>query len=146
MSEKARFWSKVNKTESCWLWTASLTNTYGAFRLSKENGSKLVRANRYSYELQYGPIPKGLLVCHKCDNRLCVKPIHLFLGTHKQNTRDMVSKNRQYKPKLTKDQVQEIRFIYQGKAMTQKELANAFGVSQGMIHFIVSGKQWIGAE
>jgi len=77
-----RFWSKVNKTDTCWLWTASVgSHGYGQFKFGA--GPRLV--HRISYEWAYETIPEGFLVDHKCHEKLCVQPRHLRLATTKQN-------------------------------------------------------------
>lgn len=82
LSLEDRFWSKVNKTETCWEWTAaSLPLGYGVIRVDKSN----VRAHRLSYEMHVGPIPEGMQVDHICHNPPCVNPEHLRLATNKQN-------------------------------------------------------------
>jgi hypothetical protein len=97
-----RFWIKVDKSSTsilpgvdtpCWNWTAGLRSKitrYGAFKFN----NKTVDAHRVAFELQKGPIPDGLLVLHKCDNRICVRGDHLFLGTHLDNVQDMSNKGR----------------------------------------------------
>ena len=95
---KDRFMSKVDKTDSCWNWTANKSKGgYGKFKL--KNGKQEL-AHRMSYKLYVGDIPKGenihdTCILHKCDNRSCVNPDHLFLGTQKDNQMDMAYKGRQ---------------------------------------------------
>jgi hypothetical protein len=95
-----RFWDKVNRDGPipahmahlgpCWVWTASTRGGYGSIGIS----GRMERSHRVSWELANGPIPAGLCVLHHCDNPLCVNPGHLFLGTKKDNAKDMYSKGR----------------------------------------------------
>jgi Autographiviridae endonuclease len=86
-----RFWSKVDKSGDCWNWTGTIKkNGYGHFR----DGSEKIGAHRFAWMLVHGPIPPGMFVCHRCDNRRCVRLEHLFLGSPKDNTQDMIAKGR----------------------------------------------------
>lgn len=146
------FWSRVNKDSECWEWKGSLLRGgYGIFCFKRRRRL----SHRVSYELAFGEIPKGLLVCHKCDNRKCVRPDHLFLGTHADNAHDMHMKGRQAKPeqtkhvgedngsaKLTSAQAREIRFRYQNEKTSHRKLGKEYGVSQTVIRHIVIGLAW----
>lgn len=138
-----RFWKYVNKTETCWNWTGhTIGGGYGAIRV---NGVNRV-AHRVSWELANGEIPNGLLVCHKCDNRVCVRPDHLFIGTQSDNILDCSRKGRMNRPKgencsfskLTIDQVKEIRISKLGTVY----LGKIYGVNASTISKIRKGKRW----
>jgi hypothetical protein len=92
-SIRSRFEEKIQK-ETCWIWKAGKrgNNGYGGFRI---NATSIRLAHNVSYELYVGEIPKGMKVLHKCDNPLCVKPSHLFLGTQQENIKDRDVKGRQ---------------------------------------------------
>lgn len=142
-----RFWKFVNKTETCWLWIGSKTQGYAYGQISV--GGVPIRANRFSWTLHYGDIPKGLMVCHRCDNPSCVNPEHLFLGDQKANMKDMVEKKRNHirrgvdttACKLDDEKVKTIRLLYQ-EPWSASELAGEFGVSKQNILDIVNRKAW----
>lgn len=85
------FWGRVDTSGECWLWTgARLKTGYGVLK----RGGRVLKASRVAWALVKGPIPDGLFVCHHCDNPPCVRPDHLFLGTHLDNMRDRDAKGR----------------------------------------------------
>lgn len=86
-----RFWNKVNKTSSCWEWTASsrVSGKYGAFKFK----GKVYDAHRFSFYLTHGFFPNNC-VLHHCDNPKCVNPFHLYAGSKKQNMNDMMNRGR----------------------------------------------------
>lgn len=143
-----RFWSHVNilGEDDCWLWQAAIVKGYGKF---KDDNRKHLASHRIAYELTYGPIPEGLLVCHECDTPLCCNPAHLFVGTPKDNMQDMVKKGRKGDAKgvkhggaiLTDEQVIEIRRL-SNAGHSGKELARQFGVGDTQIYRIVHRLRW----
>jgi hypothetical protein len=124
-------------TESgCWIWIAK---TGGGPRkdrgvINDGNGHKYRAAHRVSWELHNGPIHSGLLVCHRCDVSACVNPHHLFLGTQKDNLRDMVSKGRHGNRLLTDKIAAKIR----ASSERPKILAARYGVCQGTIYNVLA--------
>lgn len=154
-----RFWAKVEKTDTCWLWQGTRPRGYGHLRIG---GGKVIGAHRLSWIITYGMIPRGMFVCHHCDVRNCVRPAHLFLGTCKENMVDASRKGRtsrgdshhtrthpervrrgvsHYKVKLNNEQVLTIRRL-RTQGRTLASLAKEFGVTNGNIYFITSGKTW----
>lgn len=145
-----RLWASVDRSGDCWVWTG-LTNAggYGSIRVP-ERGMQL--AHRVAWELTNGPIPPGVSICHRCDNRLCCNPDHLFLGSHTVNMRDAATKGRLRTPltqgeasvhaKLTADDVRAIRSLYAAGGVTNRELAVRFGVSQQSVSDVVQRKSW----
>lgn len=88
-----RFWEKVDTSGECWEWTGARTKA-GYGNLSLPRGAGNINAHRYSFLLHYGPFHKSLIVCHSCDNRGCVNPAHLWLGTDHDNAKDKMRKGR----------------------------------------------------
>jgi len=136
----------VDNDTGCWIWTGSISgDSYGYI----SNGKKMVKAHRFSYERFVGTIPEGLVVCHRCDNTICINPEHLFVGTIQDNMDDMKQKGRSNKlfgqnhnqAKLTDVQVLEIRKrISRGESGVS--LARFFNVTPQMISLIKSGRYW----
>lgn len=142
-----RFWAKVKKTESCWMWIGAQTKLgYGTVRhLGKQR-----RPHRISYEMHYGAIPLGLCVCHKCDVPLCVRPGHLWLGTIDENNKDKAKKNRAYRPKgelcpahkLTAKQVIQIRKEAEAPGFIQRVCAKKYKISPTQMFRIINRTRW----
>lgn len=135
------FLSNIDNSKDCWIWKG-VKNKGGYGRI----GTKEL-ATRRSYKYFIGEIPKGKQVCHTCDNRICVNPNHLFLGSIGDNMRDRTSKGRQAKGSkignsiLTEDMVYEIRKTrLEGKSY--KELMEKFNLSFYMIRCVCKNRQW----
>lgn len=158
-TEIVRFWEKVRVLgqDDCWEWVAALSgplgNQYGMFCTGGRKAKRQWKSHRYIWTVTFGIIPKGQQVCHKCDNRLCVNPSHLFLGTQKENMSDMTNKGRRAfgdlvaskgednpKAKLTENQVHHIRDL-KGK-LPSRELATAFGLEKTTVLRIWKGRSW----
>lgn len=126
-----RFWGHVwyNPASGCFEWTARLLNSgYGTINI---NGVHKL-AHRVAWEDALGPIPSGFCVLHSCDNRKCVTVHHLFLGTHKDNARDMHAKGRARKPKITADVVSAVLFeLSYGER--QVDIAKRYGITQSTV-------------
>lgn len=155
-----RFWSKIDRQGECWFWKKRVNNKgYGVFYINRKWP---VTANRVSFLISRGYLPTGLEVCHKCDNPRCVKPDHLFSGTHLENMQDMVQKGRsnlgekhhtkkhpEWIPrgsnrafaKLNDALVQEIRMLHV-EGFTYKEISKKFEVCVMTICNIVRRKLW----
>lgn len=150
------FWNKVKTglPDECWEWQGGRISYgkhlhYGVTTILQ----KKWRAHRFAYFITKGAIPKGLLVCHQCDNPPCCNPGHLFLGTHKDNMLDCKAKDRlntekgteRYNSKFTPDDIKCIRSSY-GKrgrnGLTLDQLAANYQVSRSIIHAIIHRKRW----
>lgn len=150
-----RFWGRVDRSggpDACWEWTKGRHRQgYGKIKVDRRH----LFAHRVAWELTHGTIPDGLLVLHKCDNPPCCNPAHLFLGTHQDNSDDMIAKGR--KPpstpphrrgedsngaRLTWDDVRAIRAQYVPYRTTAERLAARYGVGTSTVKRILRGDTW----
>lgn len=160
---KEWFWSdemveRLEGKDGCWLWRAPIAaDGYGRFGCSTygEGGRKTYPAHKVSWELATGEkVRTGLLVCHHCDNRRCIRPSHLFVGTHTDNMRDMWAKGRgwNHKPpvmrgensmqsRVSAAQVIEFRRLFL-TGISCRELAKQFNLGHCLVSNAVSGRSW----
>jgi len=146
-----RFWGKVSKTPTCWLWTgagaggrggSSHQDAYGRIR----HQGQVVSVHRLSWEIHFGSIPAGALVCHHCDTPLCVRPDHLFLGTATDNIVDSIAKGRwghrsRPRAKLNALIVRRLRSSY-SLGVPIKRLARSLGVAPSTVRRAVMAQTW----
>lgn len=168
-SDRDLFMVRVDpQPNGCWFWRGNInTNGYGLFALY---GQRRIGAHRAAWELTRGPIPQGMIVCHRCDNPRCVNPEHLFIGTHLDNARDRVSKGRGRYPgpknpatgnrngsytkpervrrgtqvntcKLNDEKVKEIRARH-AAGTTAYRIACELGMDKKTIQCLVDRKSW----
>jgi len=132
---------------NCWNWIGSKDRDgYGVFG---HHRNKQLRAHRASYGLYVGEIPNGMMVCHFCDNPSCINPKHLFVGTAKDNTQDMIRKQRRPvlsgevhpNAKLKEHQVHEIKQLRKQNVLLTN-IANQYGISFQTVSSIAKGKTW----
>jgi hypothetical protein len=143
-----RFWQKVNigGTDACWDWQGCKNRKgYGGFSVHR----KRQLAHRIAYHIQFGAIPCGMCVLHKCDNPACCNPSHLFLGNRADNNTDMIRKARHNigekngSAKLKRDDVLRIRRLYDEREMSLEEIAHRFNISFQMVSNIGRRINWV---
>lgn len=138
---KDRFFEKVSVSglDDCWMWMASAGNSgYGHIGI----GGKTVDAHVISYELHFGTVPNGMDVRHTCDNKLCVNPRHLILGTRSDNMMDFYDRNYPKKGNLSERDVRNIVSLCKQNMMSQKEIGEIFGIPQQRVSKILNGKTY----
>ena len=137
--------SKVKKTDSCWIWTGSKSDSgYGWITINHRR----YLVHRLSYMLHIGEIPPKALICHTCDNPLCVNPDHLYVGSNMTNTEDKLKRNRLGKmgqKHLTPDTVRAIRYRH-AEGETVCALADEYSISPRMIRYICAKHAWRDVE
>lgn len=161
---ESRFWRRVEKIENgCWLYGGRFFgNRYGQLQVAGR-GSGNVTAHRFSFELHHGLVPVGMFVCHKCDVRNCVNPEHLYVGTHEDNTRDIIERGRTAKNTgrcrpldrmdvrfghnraLAKEQREQLKAEYASGAYTQMQLADRYRISQATVSATIRGVRNMGS-
>ena len=140
-----RFLTKFKKTKNCWIWEGTMiSNGYGHFCVYHEHP---VLAHRYSWTLFNGKIPKNKYVLHKCNNPKCVNPSHLYIGTQKDNIRDVINNgkfiygSKHPISKLTEIDIPKI-IEFSSQGISQRKIASMFKINQTTIWKIIHGLAW----
>lgn len=140
------YWRRVTKTDNCWSWIGDIDKRYGYGRVNIKD--KKYIASRVAWTIQHGSSPpRNKLVCHTCDNRRCVNPKHLFLGTHKQNSMDAANKRRMchgamhHLTTITALAVKQVRLAVSAGAK-HRDVAERFNLTRSAVGAIVTGKNW----
>jgi hypothetical protein len=141
----ARFWRKVETSDGCWLWRGA-RNTHGYGHLTV--AGVYWTAHRRAWVLAGNELAADREVCHRCDNRACVRPDHLFLGTHTENMQDAKAKGRiavgdsHGRRRLNADVVREVRRVRADEGLSYKQLGARFGICAQQAHKIVRRHNW----
>ena len=151
----SNFWKhvQIGGFDECWPWNRSTTAGYGAFRHQR----RLILSHRHVFEIVRGPIPSGLFVCHKCDNKLCCNPLHYFSGTQKDNMQDAFKKGILKLPpiekrprgkqngatKIDEEKVILIRRLYAEGGETFRSLGRKFNLAYSHVGLIIKKKRWV---
>lgn len=151
LTDLERFWEKVEivGVDDCWEWQGHKNpRGYGHFSIKHQ----MVKAHRYSWTIQNGEIPAGMVICHRCDNPPCVNPNHLFMATQEDNVHDMENKGRRVtvvkhgeestNAKLNKALVIEMRQKYETGKYSFRELGIIYGIHKSTAHSIVKGDRY----
>ena len=162
-----RFWEKVIKgahESSCWSWDGAKTG-FGYGVIGTGIAKRMDGAHRVSWQLHYGDIPAGSLICHTCDNPECCNPLHLFVGSYSDNMQDCKAKGRFSKPPISKrkgvlhpmcrfseNEILQLRKAYRALPLSKSgrnkklgsvsDLANTFGIRKEYLQVIVNGTAW----
>jgi hypothetical protein len=147
-----RFWSKVEKTDSCWLWTAGQKNPegYGGFYVRQIDNTVSCHKIAFCIEHNFGlnDIPEGIVIRHLCNNHPCVNPSHLALGTYKDNSQDMVAAGnsvggeKNWKSKVDRAKVLEMRRLWSTGEYTKSQLAELFQITDSTVWQIITNRTW----
>lgn len=143
-----RFWAQVKITDECWEWTGSIVAA-GYGQISINGKARLAHRVSFEWNIANGPADPSMCVCHHCDNRLCVRPDHLFIGTDKENAADKVAKGRCNAPKGTShhnailnDNIVIIAREMRSNGDGDTKIARALGVTKSAVYRAVRGETW----